>query len=210
MYLGGDSIVEPYFEACNACITCGCISDWEVWCTNNWNPQLCPYTQENFDDLTKTLPYADDGERCDGCEEGPEDKPLERPPSNKANYTAIVIAMTNDGRIRWQLKLSGRSTEGRYNMDRCMGIAYNDVTGDIAVLLTATGYELRQHAFIDEHQDPVLIILSHMGELQSAKSIARSGLLKVDTFIAPGGLLHQPGTDNYYFAGRANGTHTRS
>ena len=49
-----------------------------------------------------------------------------------------------------------------------------------------------------------------MGELLHAVSIARSGFLKVDTFIATGGLIHLSGTNDYFFAGRANGTHTNN
>ena len=47
-----------------------------------------------------------------------------------------------------------------------------------------------------------------MGEIESAISIARSGFFEVDTFIAPQGLWLLPGTNEYLFAGKANGTHT--
>ena len=61
----------------------------------------------------------------------------------RANYTAAVMAMTNDGRIRWQMTLQGHNTKGTHNVDKCMGIAFNDVTRETVVLLTATGHELR-------------------------------------------------------------------
>ena len=54
----------------------------------------------------------------------------------------------------------------------------------------------------------MLVVLSEMGEIINAMSIARSGFFEVDTFIAPQGLWLIPDTNEYLFAGKANGTMT--
>ena len=52
------------------------------------------------------------------------------------NHSAAIAKMTNDGSINWYIEASG-PIPGNSDIfqDRCMGIAHNEKTSNVAVLL---------------------------------------------------------------------------
>ena len=145
LYLGADYLLDPYFEGCNSCLTCRCVSAAQAYCMAAWNPAVCydGYVQAGVvDDFWTPVDYGDDGsEACEECEEE-EDTTWHIPPMRVGEYGAAVVAMTRDGKIRWQLKLQGNNDRGNYTIDRCMGIVYNELTNQITALLTSQSNEL--------------------------------------------------------------------
>jgi hypothetical protein len=52
-----------------------------------------------------------------------------------AQYTAALARMKNDGDIKWYASITGTNPSGAEDQDRCMGLAYNPKTFNVAVVL---------------------------------------------------------------------------
>ena len=98
-----------------------------------------------------------------------------------APYSAQIVRMKNDGSVRWHIRARGSNPNGGDGQDKCMGIAHNEETGNVAVLLQAKMSEVRQsnkygvnendNKYNNGFFDTILILLNQSGDVESAVSI---------------------------------------
>ena len=50
-------------------------------------------------------------------------------------YSAAIARMKNDGSIAWYISLSGTNLSSGPDQDKCMGVAHNENTNNVAVMV---------------------------------------------------------------------------
>jgi hypothetical protein len=128
-----------------------------------------------------------------------------------AAYSAAVARMKNDGTVKWYLSIAGTNPGGLNDQDRCMGVAYNPETFNIAIVLQAKMSQLRSSTKGDFF-DTILFLLDQAGDIEGAVSITVGLTTQYDMFAASNGIINKPGTyqqEDYYFAGWSYGFETK-
>ena len=88
-----------------------------------------------------------------------------------AKYTAAVARMKNDGEIKWYLSITGTNPSGNADQDRCMGIAYNPATYNVAIVIQGKMSQLRGSTKGDFY-DTILMLLDQSGDVDDAVVIS--------------------------------------
>ena len=92
-----------------------------------------------------------------------------------ATRSASIARMKNSGDVRWFIQAKGSNPSGEARQDKCMGIAHNEVSGNVAVLLQAKMSQVRQsnkggvnendNEFNNGFFDTILVLLNPSGDV---------------------------------------------
>ena len=99
--------------------------------------------------------------------------------------------MKNDGNINWYVSFTGTNPTDNSDQDRSKGVAYNQATFNVAVLIQGKMGQLRGSAKGDFY-DTILILLDQSGEVKSAVTITQ-GTNGYDMYSASNGIINKPG-----------------
>lgn len=127
-----------------------------------------------------------------------------------SEYTAAVARMKNDGLVKWYISLTGTNPSGSPNQDRCMGVAYNPETFNVAVMVQGKMSQVRQSGK-GNFYDQLLFLLDQSGDVDTAVVISQ-GTLGYDMYSASHGIVNKRGTyqdEHYYYSGWSYGFETK-
>lgn len=127
-----------------------------------------------------------------------------------AKYTGAVAKMKNDGEVRWYVSIAGTNPSGSPDQDRCMGVAYNPATFNLAVMVQGKMSQIRSNSK-GNFYDQILFLLDQQGDVDHAMTVTQ-GSLSYDMYSASHGIFNKPGTyqdEHYYYAGWSYGFETK-
>jgi hypothetical protein len=127
--------------------------------------------------------------------------------ATQAIYSAGVFKMTEKGRIKWFMKLTGTNpTTGQPNQDRCYGLSVDERTQYVTALMQVKASQLRDRSFgRGNFYDTVLWRFDSTGRYNNAVQITNSQE-QIDMYSTSNGLTMI--NDNFYFAGWSAGFYT--
>jgi hypothetical protein len=127
-----------------------------------------------------------------------------------ARYTGAVARMKNDGEVRWYVSITGTNPSGSPDQDRCMGVAYNPETFNVAVMVQGKMSQIRANSK-GNFYDQILFLLDQQGDVDHAMTVTQ-GSLSYDMYSASQGIFNKRGTyqdEHYYYAGWSYGFETK-